>query len=112
MTLTAAHRVRVGEGLDAVRLEARGFGLLIGTFGLRWVSGSLDVLVWRRFGARRRCRALFLGLHGLAWSSVQLAPIGRAAVPEARPPQLPALPAAPRFPDLAVRLTVTPPDVP
>jgi hypothetical protein len=109
--LTPAHLVRVGGGLDAVRVQARGFGLLFGSFGLRWVPGAIDAVVFRRFGSGR-CRALFIGLRGIGWASIALAPAGLALVPpveELRPPELPSL--SP-LPALEVHLAVRAPEPP
>ena len=111
MKLTPAHLVRVGAGLDAVRVEARGVGLIVGSFGLSWVWGSKDTVVFRRFRFGR-CRALFLGLNGIGWASVALAPASRTSVPAVRELRLPALPALLPFPALDVHLTVRPPEPP
>ncbi len=111
LTLTPAHLVRVGRGLDGIRVEARGFGLLIAFFGVRWVRGSLGGVFLRRF-RQERCRALFVGLHGLAWASIALPRASLVEVPaigSLEPPQLPSLQA---LPSLRVELTVTAPRPP
>lgn len=109
LTLRPLHLVRAGPGLDAVRIEARGFGFVLGSLGLLRVRGSLEKNVLRRFPSGR-CRALFLGLHGLAWASVALAPAGELAVPRVGALGAPEVPGAPSLPDLAVDLSVTPPE--
>lgn len=111
VTLTPAHLVRLGSGLDAVRLQARGFGFLFGSLGVLTVRGTLDALLFRRFGAGR-CRVLFLGLHGVAWASIPLPVPGRVAVPVVPALRGPALPAAAVLPSLAQHLTVSPPEPP
>lgn len=107
--LTPAHLVRLGPGADAVRVQARGFGILLGSFGLRRVVGSLDALVFVRAG---RCRAWFVGLHGLARASVSLAAHAHPSIPavgDSHPPQLPSLRP---LPALELQLTVRPPEIP
>ncbi|MCA2979061.1 MAG: hypothetical protein INH41_02920 [Myxococcaceae bacterium] len=107
VTLTPVHLVRAGSGLEAVRLRARGFGLVIGSFGARLVVGSLDTIVFHR-GAARPCRALFLGL-GLGWASARLAPSARLRVPHVERLRAPAPPSPRAGPRVQLRLTVTPP---
>jgi len=111
VTLTPVHLVRLGSGLDAVRVQARGHGLLLGTFGLLRVRGSVDRCLLRRFRSPR-CRALFVGVHGLSWASVPLAPAGVISVPVPGHLSTPDLPCPPSPPDLIVDLCVTPPEPP
>ncbi len=110
LSLTPVHLVRAGEGLDAVRVQARGFGFVVGSFGVLRVRGALDTVVFRRFRSGRAF-ALFLGA-GLGWASVRLAPAGRASVPAVEQLSAPALPPALSLPRLDVRLTVRPPEPP
>ena len=109
--LTPAHLFRVGAGLDAVRVQARGFGFILGSFGLLRVRGSIDSVVFRRFRSDR-CRALFIGLNGVSWASVRLAPATRTFVPDPGEPRLPALPSLAPLPSLDVQLTVRAPEPP
>jgi hypothetical protein len=111
VSLTPLHLVRAGDGLDEVRLQARGFGLLLGSAGLRWVRRSLDAVALRRF-AKDRCWALFLGLHGVAWASVRLKPAGRASVPAVEQLKAHPLPVAAPLPSFGVNLTLRPPEPP
>lgn len=111
VTLTPVHLVRAGVGRDAVRVEARGVGLIFGSLGLLRVRGSLDVVLLRRLRSNR-CRALFIGLHGVAWASVRLPPAGRTSVPAVGDLHAPELPPAPALPALDVNLTVNPPEPP
>lgn len=108
LSLTPVHLVRAGEGLDAVRVQARGPGVILGTLGLLRVGRGLDAVVLRRFRGDR-CRALYLGLFGVAWVSVSLPPRAHVAVPPVPPAEPPRPPAVVSVPDLAVRLTVNPP---
>ena len=110
VTITPAHLIRAGAGLDAVRLEARGFGFVIGSLGLLRVRGTLDTWLLRRFRSQR-CRALFIGLHGIAWASVRLAPEGRALVPTVSDQRTPEPPVV-TLPRLDLHLTVSPPEPP
>ncbi len=89
-------------------IEARGSGLLIGSFGVSWVRGSLRAGMLRE----GRCWAIFLGLHGIAWASVTLRPAASIRVPLARVLQPPELPAVQALPSLRVQLTVTAPRPP
>ena len=109
LTLTPGHLVRVGSGLDAIRVQARGHGLLLGSLGFRLVRGSLDGLFFLRGD---RCRVLFLGFHGVAWVSLQLPPAARTSVPVAGPARLPEFPVLQALPSLRVQLTVTAPEPP
>lgn len=102
------HLVRAGDGVDAVRVTARGPGFIVGTFGIMRVGRVLDAIVLRRFRTDR-CRALLLGLSGVAWVSIALAPRGQLDVPLAVPAEPPRPPAVEPVPELAVRLTVNPP---
>ena len=111
LTLTPAHLVRVGTGPDAIRVQARGYGLLLGSLGLRLVRRSLDGLFYRRLRGDR-CRVLFLGLHGVAWVSLPLPPAARTSVPVALPAALPEFPTLQALPSLRVELTVIPPEPP
>ena len=108
--LTPVHLVRVGAGLDAVRVQARGLGIIVGSLGLLRVRGALDTVVFRSFRSDR-CRALFIGLNGFSWASIRLAPITRTSIPpiDGRAPQLPSLRP---LPPLDVQLTVHPPEPP
>ena len=108
LSLTPVHLVRAGEGLDAVRVTARGPGFILGTFGLMLVGRGLDAIVLRRFRTER-CRALLLGFAGVAWVSIALPPRLHVDVPKATPAEPPRPPAVEPVPELAVRLTVTPP---
>jgi hypothetical protein len=108
LSLTPVHLVRAGDGLDAVRVRARGPGVILGTFGVLRVGRVLDAIVLRRFRTDR-CRALLLGLSGVAWVSIALAPRGQLDVPPAMPAEPPRAPAVEPVPELAVRLTVNPP---
>lgn len=109
--LTPAHLVRVGVGLDAIRVQARGFGVILGSLGLWWVRGALDTVVFRRFRSGR-CRALFIGLNGVGWASVQLAPASLTRVPAVRALQPPAPATLLPLPALDVHLAVRPPEPP
>jgi hypothetical protein len=109
VTLTPLHRVRAGEGSDAVRLQARGLGLLIGTFGVLRVRGTLDTVRLKRLPAER-CWAVFLGL-GFGWASARLPAAGRLRVPAVARVVTPPLPSV-TAPDLQLQLTVTPPQLP
>ncbi len=111
LSLTPAHLVRVGTGLDAVRIQARGPGILIGTFGVRRVRAVLDVVVLHRFRTAR-CRALLIGLRGVSWVSIPLAPVSPLAAPQVTPLFAPSSPPPPTLPSLAFTLTVTPPEPP
>lgn len=111
LTLTPVHLLRVGTGLDGVRVEARGHGLLLGTLGALCVRGTLDRVVLRRLRGKR-CRALFLGLHGLSWLSVPLAPAAEVFVPVPKAVSTPTLPPPLSTPDLAVDVTLSPPEPP
>jgi len=108
LSLTPVHLVRAGDGLDAVRVTARGPGFILGTFGFMLVGPVLDAIVLRRFRTDR-CRALLLGFSGVAWVSIALAPRGQLDVPHAMPAEPPRAPAVEPVPELAVRLTVNPP---
>ena len=110
VTLTPLHLIRVGAGLDAVRVQARGVGVIFGSLGLLRVRGSLDTVVRRRF-PKGRCRALFIG-SGVAWASVRLPVAGRISVPPVAGLHPPRLPRAVDLPALEVQLTVTPPEPP
>ena len=109
--LAPAHLFRAGPGRDAVRLRARGFGFVVSSMGLFTVRGSVDALILRRFTSPR-CRALFLGLHGVSWASIGLPPVGRARVPVVHQLRTPPLPTPLSLPALEVHLTVTPPQAP
>ena len=111
LTVTPVHLVRVGSGLDAFRMQARGQGLILGALGFLLVRGSLDGLFFRRLRGDR-CRVLFLGLHGVAWVSMLLPPAARTSVPVALPAALPEFPSLQALPSLRVQLTVTPPEPP
>jgi hypothetical protein len=110
LTLTPAHVVRLGAGLEGIRVQARGSGIIIGSLGFLWVRGSLDGLFFRRLG--NRCRALFIGTHGVAWVSIPLAPVARTSVPIVKLLQPPELPSVQALPSLRVHLTVTSPEPP
>jgi hypothetical protein len=111
LTLTPGHLVRVGNGPDAIRVQARGYGFIFGSLGFRLVRGSLDGLFYRRL-LGDRCRVLFLGFHGVAWVSISLPPAARTSVPVAGPARVPELPRLQALPSLRVQLTVTPPEPP
>lgn len=111
LTLTPVHLVRVGNGLDAIRVQARGSGLILGSLGFQFVRRSLDGLFYRRLRGDR-CRVLFLGFHGVAWVSLALPPAARTSVPVAGPARLPEFPSLQALPSLRVELTVTPPEPP
>ncbi len=111
LTVTPVHLVRVGSGLDAFRMQARGHGLILGALGVLLVRGSLEGLFFRRLRGDR-CRVLFLGLHGVAWVSMLLPPAARTSVPVALPAALPEFPSLQALPSLRVQLTVTPPEPP
>lgn len=110
LTLAPVHLFRFGAGRDAVVVQARGFGVVIGSPGFLPVWRSLNAVLFRDW-PRGRCRALFVGLHGVAWVSLSLPPAARSSVPpvDARSPELPSLRA---LPSLRVHLTVTPPAPP
>jgi hypothetical protein len=111
LTLTPLHLVRVGTGLDGIRVQARGHGIILGSLGFLLVRGSLDGLLYRRLRGSR-CRVLFLGFHGVAWVSMALPPAARTSVPVALPARIPELPPLQALPSLRVQLTVTPPEPP
>lgn len=111
VALTPVHLVRTGEGRDAVRVQARGSGFLVGSVGFLRVRGELDTCLLRRFRSAR-CRALFVGLHGVAWASVPLPPAGHVEVPEVGTLKPPEAPRALALPDLDVELRVNPPEPP
>ena len=111
LTLTPAHLVRVGSGLDAIRVQARGYGFILGSLGFLVVRRSLDGLFYRRLRGDR-CRVLFLGFHGAAWVSLSLPPAAHTAVPVALAARLPEFPELQALPSLRVELTVTPPEPP
>jgi hypothetical protein len=108
--LTPVHLVRAGSGLDAVRLRARGIGLVFGTFGARWVRGEIDAVIVRRFPGAR-CRAVFVGL-GVGWASVRLGPVARLDVPQVAQVEPPRVVEGSPMPDVSLHLTVTPPELP
>jgi hypothetical protein len=111
LTLAAAHALRAGPGLDAVRVRARGHGLLFGPGGVRLVWGAFEGVVLRRFPGSR-ARAVFVGLEGLARAAAPLPPQGRASRPAAPWLEPPPAPPPPRVPPLAVPFTPLPPEVP
>ena len=66
LSLAPAHLVRVDAGVEAIEIKARGYGIIISSLGFFRVWRSLRALRFCRL-PRGRCRALFLGLHGVAW---------------------------------------------
>jgi hypothetical protein len=108
VTLTPLHLVRAGAGPDAVRLQVRGFGLVLGTLGVFFVSGAFDRVLLRRFRSRR-VRVFFLGIP-FGWRSARLAPETKLAVPDVERSAAPRLPAVAPAPSLALSLTITAPE--
>jgi len=111
LSVTPAHALRAGPGLDAVRVRAVGHGLLLGPAGVRLVWGTLERVVLRRFPTAS-ARALFVGLEGVARASAPLPPLGRATRPAAPWLEAPPAPPPPEVPALAVAFTAHPPEVP
>ena len=111
LTLTPAHLVRVDAGLEALEVHARGYGLLFSSLGFFRVWRSLDALRFRRVRGGR-ARALFLGLHGVAWVSISLPPGARTSAPVVKAVRSPELPSLQALPSLRVQLTVTSPAPP
>jgi hypothetical protein len=112
VTLTPVHLVRAGTGPDWVRLQVRGFGLVLGSLGCFFVFGRFDRALLRRFPAGR-CRVLFIGLPYLfAWRSAALAPAAKLDVPALERVASPILPRAVEAPSLEIQLTLTPPEAP
>lgn len=111
MALTATHLIRIGLGLDIVRVQARGSGFVVGSLGLRRVRGTLDAFAFRRFRGDR-CRVLFIGLHGLSWSSLRLPPARRVSVPSVTRLAPPELPLPFLTPSLAVEVSLRVPEPP
>lgn len=112
VTLTPVHLVRAGIGPDAVRLQVRGFGLVLGSLGAFFVFGRFDRVLLRRFPGDR-CRVLFIGLPNLfAWRSSALAPLAKLDVPALDRVTSPVVPRAAQAPSLEIHLTLTPPEAP
>jgi hypothetical protein len=111
VTLEALHAIRAGKGLEALRLTASGRGFVFGALGAFRVRGSLDTVVLCH-APRDRLRVFFVGLHGLSWATLRLPPVVASSPPVVRELSAPVLPALAPLPELAVRLTVRPPEPP
>ena len=111
LTLSPVHLLRVGDGPDAVRIEARGRGVIVGSFGLLRVHGALKVVRTARLPAGRGW-ALFFGFHGAAFARVQLAPTTPTSTPAIEALRAPLIPRAVSVERVGVELTVQPPELP
>lgn len=102
LSVIGCHLVRAGQGLDALQLHARGYGVLFGASGLHLVWGEFHRVLLRRFNPR--VRVFFLGVHGLTWATIRLADAVPLNVPSPIAPRLPTVRAAlvPRVPTEAV----------
>jgi hypothetical protein len=111
LKLSAVHLLRLGDGPDAVRIEARGRGFIFGSFGALAVRGNRKVVRAARLPAGRGW-AVFVGLHGARFARVQLAPAVHHATPAIDSLRPPSLPKVARIDGVGVELTVNPPEPP